>query len=151
MDTETFDRVMRRSIDEEIAALEFYREAARKVADPGLKAVFEDLAHEEEGHRDILERLRVDPLARVEFGRVPDFRVSESQDVPSPSLATTPSEAFHLAMKKEEEAMRVYRGMAGGCSDPEIRKVFLELAEMERGHKAKLEDLFVNAAYPESW
>jgi len=29
--------------------------------------------------------------------------------------------------------------------------IYLELAEMERGHKARLEELFVNAAYPESW
>jgi len=29
--------------------------------------------------------------------------------------------------------------------------MFLELANMERGHKARLEDIYVNMAFPEAW
>jgi len=39
------------------------------------------------------------------------------------------------------------------CSEAvELRHRFCSRpAEMERGHKCRLEDLFINAAYPEVW
>lgn len=33
----------------------------------------------------------------------------------------------------------------------EQKKIFLELAEMEREHKAKMESAFVDIGYPEVW
>ena len=63
----------------------------------------------------------------------------------------SPGEAFQLAMKKEQAAMETYLKWAWACQDPELKKVYEELAEMERGHKARIEELFVNAAFPEAW
>jgi rubrerythrin len=31
------------------------------------------------------------------------------------------------------------------------KKIFLELASMERGHKSKLKDIYTNMAFPEVW
>ena len=31
------------------------------------------------------------------------------------------------------------------------REAFLELARMEAGHKVRLEEVFVNMAFPEAW
>jgi rubrerythrin len=67
------------------------------------------------------------------------------------SADMSPKEALQLAMKKEEQAAATYRAFAGVCQDPETSRTYLELAEMERGHKCRLEELFVNAAYPECW
>jgi len=151
MDPESFDRLMLEAIADEIAAREFYQQAARHMKDPNVTAIFQQLSKEENGHRNTLETFRFNPLARVEFARVQDFRVSEQETEPPLSFDMSPREALQLAMKKEEKAADMYRQLAAGCKDPEISRVYAELAEMERGHKCRLEELFVNAAYPESW
>ena len=151
MDAETFDLVMQEAIAEEVAAAEFYAQAARRMKDAGARSIFEQLSTDELHHRNILETFRFNPLARIEFGHAPDYRVAEKEKQPPLSFEMSPKEAFQLAMKKEEQAMGIYTEMAEGCKNPETRKLYLQLAEMERGHKARLEELFINAAYPEAW
>jgi rubrerythrin len=80
-----------------------------------------------------------------------DYGLSETMDTPALSMAMKPADAFVLAMKKEEEAMRYYSKLAGGCKDAEKKKVFLDLAAMERGHKLKMEKAFVDVGFPEVW
>lgn len=151
MDADTFDRIMQESIAEEIAARDFYKEAASRVEDRNIKDIFETLSREEEQHRVTLETFRFDPTAKVQFEKVDDYKVAEGERTPELSFDMSPREAFQLAMKKEQRAMEIYESFASQCADPELSKLYNELAEMERGHKTKLEDLFVNAAYPEAW
>jgi len=151
MDPDAFDRLMLDSIAEEIAARDFYQEVSRRVQDSNVRAIFEQLAKDENQHRDILETFRFNPLARVEFESAPDFHVAEKEEEPPLSFAMTPKEAFQLAMKKEEQALQTYARLAEACRDAEVRHLYLQLAEMERGHKTRLEELFINAAYPEVW
>ena len=151
MDPDSFDRLMLDAIAEEIAAHDFYASVAQKVKDPNVAATFEQLSRDENEHRDTLETFRFNPLARVEFARVEDFQVAEQQAEPPFSFDMSPREALQLAIKKEQKSAEVYRHMAGASREPEFKRIYTELAEMERGHKVRLEELFVNAAYPESW
>jgi rubrerythrin len=151
MDPEFFDRVILEAIGEEIAARDFYQQAARQMKDPGVAEIFEQLSRDENHHRQTLETFRFNPLARVEFVRALDYQVSEQEAEPPFSFNLSPRDALQLAMKKEEKAAAMYRSLAEACRDPEISRIYLELAEMERGHKVRLEELFVNAAYPECW
>jgi rubrerythrin len=151
MDPEFFDRVMLKSIGEEIAARDFYKQAALQVKDPGVAEIFERLSREENEHRQLLETFRFNPLARVEFERIQDYGVAEQEDDPAFSFSMSPREALQLAMKKEQRAAETYRRFADACRDSEMRRIYSELAEMERGHKVRLEALFVNTAYPECW
>ena len=43
---------------------------------------------------------------------MPDYKVAETVDMPRLSLDMKPAEAIALAMKKEEEAMRMYLSLA---------------------------------------
>jgi rubrerythrin len=151
MDPESFDRLMLEAIAEEIAARDFYQQAALQMQDPSVAAIFEQLAKEENEHRNTLETFRFNPLARVEFARAQDYRVSEQETETRLSFDMGPKEALQLAMKKEQRAAETYRSLAAACRNPEISRLYMELAEMERGHKCRLEELFVNAAYPECW
>jgi rubrerythrin len=151
MDAEAFDELILEAISEEIAARDFYRDASRRMKDPGVKAIFERLSDDENDHRNMLEAFRYNPLAKMSFDHVQDFGVSEREQEPPPTFDMSPRDAFRLAMKMEEKAMAAYTCFAEVCTDPELRNLYSELAEMERGHKAKLEELFLNATYPESW
>jgi rubrerythrin len=151
MDPEFFDRMMLKAIGEEIAARDFYQQAARQMKDPGVAEIFEQLSREENEHRHLLETFRFNPLARVEFERFQDYGVAEQEDEPAFSFSMSPREALQIAMKKEQRAAETYRRFADACQDSEMRRIYSELAEMERGHKVRLEALFVNTAYPERW
>jgi rubrerythrin len=151
MDADTFDRIMIDAIAEEVAARDFYKEAAGRIDDASVKKIFEGLSRDEEHHRVTLETFRFNPIAKVEFERVKDYKVAESEKAPALSFELTPKEAFQIAMKKEQRSLEIYQSFADQCESQEVKKLYLELAEMERGHKAKLEELFTNAAYPEVW
>jgi rubrerythrin len=55
------------------------------------------------------------------------------------------------SIKKELEAMQMYTQLANLSSDVEQKLLFSQLANMESGHKARLEDLYTNMAFPEVW
>ncbi len=47
--------------------------------------------------------------------------------------------------------MQMYTHLANASDDAEVKKLFTELATMERGHKTRLEDIYVNTAFAEAW
>lgn len=144
-------KILERAIDSEIEAARFYSDVAAATTNSYLKELFTAFSREEQKHRRILEGFRNDPKAVINFKKVVDFGVSET--VPEPRLSTDmlPADAIALAMKKEESAMRQYSQLAEACMNEGQRKVFLELAAMEREHKAKMEAAFVDIGYPEVW
>ena len=152
MDKGTYQEILDNAIAAEIEAYEFYRQAAEKMENAALKTMFGELAKEELMHRKILEGFRGKGDMEIHFTRAPDFHVSETVDPPTRlSTDMKPADAFALAMNKEESAMRHYTQLAEACTDLAQRKVFMELAAMERGHKAKMENAFVDIGYPEVW
>lgn len=62
-----------------------------------------------------------------------------------------PIEGIALAIKKEEDSMNMYIQFSTLSTEAEQKSVFQELAKMELGHKARLEDIYTNMAFPEVW
>ena len=146
-----YKKIVDMAIGEEIAASLFYQEASDTVEDPYLKKMFAELAEDERGHQRILETILNSDTIRQYFRTSVDLKVAETIDRPELSMQMKPADAVALAMKKEEEAMNQYLQMADACDDPEKKKVFEDLATMERGHKNKMEKAFVDIGYPEVW
>jgi rubrerythrin len=73
--------------------------------------------------------------------------------LPTPKLTNdlTPIEGLVIAIKKELEAMQMYTQLATLSTDTEQELLFSQLANMERSHKARLEDIYVNMAMAEVW
>ena len=135
----------------EVEAQKFYADAADKLRDPNLKKMFGQFSEEEKKHREILKGIYISNLIGEYFDEKMDYKVAETVDVPELSIDMKPADAIALAMKKEEEAMVQYTELAEECPDAEKKKIFLDLAAMERGHKRKMEDAFVDIGYPEVW
>ena len=151
MDLKRYRQIISDAVQNEIEAFLFYREVAEKTKNPHLKEMFLQFSTEEKKHREILEGFRDSEGVAIRFSPVEDFQVTETvQEKPfSPDMR--PSDAIALAMKKEEAAMRHYTKLAQACRDAEQQKIFLELAAMERAHKARMEAAFVDIGYPEVW
>lgn len=152
MEKSTYREILNNAIQGEIEAQQFYEQVAEKVTDSYLKEMFAAFAEEERKHQKILEGFREKEDMAIHFASIPDYHVSETMAAPVElSITMKPADAIALAMKKEEAAMQHYTQLADACADKSQRKVFLELATMERGHKAKMENAFVDIGFPEVW
>jgi rubrerythrin len=151
MNLSEYKEIIKQAIANEVEASKFYEAASATLNDPFLKKLFAELAGEEKKHRDILTRIYTSNTIASYFSETRDYKVSETVDEPELSMDMQPADAFALAMKKEEAAMKQYNDMANMCDDAQKRQVFLDLAAMERDHKLKMESAFVDVGYPEVW
>ena len=151
MDRDQYKNILSTAIQREIDAQRFYTEAADQMEERFLKDLFSGFVEEEKKHEKILKRYLDSVPEKIPFDEKRDYRVSETVESPEVSPDMKPADAFALATKKEEEAMRQYNALADGCTDPEQEKVFRNLAAMEREHKLKMEQAFVDIGYPEVW
>lgn len=151
MNRDNFENILTFAIRNEIEAQEFYRDVAEKLRDPHLKDLFAGFVEEEKRHQALLENMSDLDASEFHFDTPPDYHIAEQMGKPEVSDAMKPADAFTLAMKREEEAMKLYLFFASAASDPDKKKLFRELAAMEKEHKFKMENAFVNIGFPEVW
>ena len=151
MNLSEYKEVIKFAMANEVEAQKFYADAAERLSHPALKKMFNQLAEEEKRQREILKHIYVSNTIGDYFNEAADYKVSDTVETPELSIDMKPADAFALAMKKEEEAMLQYTALAEDCPDADKKKVFLDLAAMERGHKRQMEDAFVDIGYPEVW
>lgn len=151
MDNKEFEVIIDSAIAAEIEAYEFYRDVAATLSDRSLKMIFQEFADEEKMHRVALENIKEKEILNFSFASGADYKISEVVELPKLSVTMKPAEAIALAMKKEEEAMKIYMSLAAATNDPEKEKIFASLGKMEEGHKTKMEGLYTQTAFPEVW
>jgi len=151
MTPQEYKEILKIAIGNEEEAYEFYKGVSQKAASADIRKMFSDLAEEEKGHKKLLEGFLSGDISSMKFDEVADYKVAATVDKPKLSLDMKPADALALAMKNEEEAMNMYAAFAAASVDAEQKQMFEKLAAMEKGHKVKLEESYVNAAYPEVW
>lgn len=151
MQQKEFKKIIRFAINNEVKAQQFYASVSKKLKDPRLKEMFKQFAMEEANHKAILEQLCDECIHYLSSVKASDFNISENVENPVISSDMKPADAIAVAMKNEEEAMRMYMALAKKITDTRQKIIFSELAEMERLHKSKMERAFLKAAYPEKW
>jgi rubrerythrin len=151
MNQEEYNKIIKLAIDREVEAYAFYKSVADKVKDPNMKKLFTELAGDETSHRNLLQGYLEKGHKDLHFSASKDYKVADT--LPSPPLTADlkPLEGLVIAIKKELEAMQMYTQLANISDDAPQKKVFTELASMERGHKSRLEDIYTNMAFPEAW
>jgi rubrerythrin len=143
--------IIKFAMENEVEAQKFYEEAAKKIENTQLKEMFAEFAEEEKRHREILKQVYISNRMGEYFHEDRDYHIAENVDLPDLSTDMKPSDAIALAMKKEAAAMMQYTALADTCPEPDKKKVFLDLAAMEKGHKRRMENAFVDIGFPEVW
>lgn len=151
MTPEQFRAIISKAIENEVEAYTYYRTTSEKVKDAYLKKIFADLAGDEKGHREFLQGLLTMEPKRLNIAASKDYKIAEAVPTPPLSADLKPIDGIVLAIKKELQAMQMYTQLAAAQADGEQKNLFTDLAAMERGHKARLEDIYTNMAFPESW
>ncbi len=151
MTPEEYRKILSLAIDREVESYTFYRSISEKVKDANLKKLFTELAGDETKHREFLQGLLTRDPKSIKITATKDFKYGETMTTPKLSADLKPLDGLVLAIKKELEAMQMYTQLAKVNADPAQQKLFTELAAMEMGHKARLEDIYTNMAFPEVW
>jgi len=146
-----FKKIISNAINQEVEAFTFYNAVSEKAKDVNLKRLFKDLAGEEDKHKRTLEGYLTKDPGKIHFSQSADYKVADALPTPPLTLDLKPVDGLVIAIKKELEAMQMYTQLAKASADETQKNIFLELASMERGHKSKLEDIYTNMAFPESW
>jgi rubrerythrin len=150
MNAEDAKKIIATAIDREVESYTFYRGIADKVKDKVLKDLFAELAGEEKKHRELLQGMLTKDISKMKFDPSHDYNVADTLASPTLSADMKPLEGLVVAIKKELEAMQMYTQLAKLAKDTETQFLFSQLANMERGHKARLEDIYTNMAFPEN-
>jgi len=150
MKAEDAKKIIATAIDREVESYTFYRGIADKVKDKTLKDLFAELAGEEKKHRELLQGMITKDISKMKFDPSHDYKVADTLPSPKLSADMKPLEGLVVAIKKELEAMQMYTQLAKLATDTETQFLFSQLANMERGHKARLEDIYTNMAFPEN-
>lgn len=136
------DDVVNFAIDKEQKAMEFYQKCADRAKNPGIKKFFQEMAAEEQRHRDMLKELDVLGISDVQLSKVEDLRIGDYLVDVQFYDEITYQEALTLAMKKEEKAHAFYSGWKDKCMHEKTSKLFELLAQEEMKHKRTIETIY---------
>ena len=137
--------------DCEVEAEAIYQGIADKLKNKNLKELFLTFAIEENSHHRMLRHFYNNPDNARKFDGLKEYGVTEPFESSIQFDAMKPSDAFAMAIKTTERAMMQYKILADGCSDPEQKVVFHNLATIESEHKLKLTEIFENIDFQEVW
>ena len=151
MNQSEYKKIISSAIEREVEANAFYSAVSKKTKDKNLKSIFNKLAEEEKEHKRTLEGFLAKTSEKIHFSESKDYKIVDALVTPPLNADLKPVEGIVIAIKNELEAMQMYTQLANVSTDAAQKKIFLELATMERGHKSKLEDIYTNMAFPEVW
>ncbi len=135
----SIDDILDFAIGEEEAAAQFYTQLAGHMTRPWMKAVFEDFAQEELGHKAKLLQIKEGSLLMSAKQEVRDLKIGDYLVEVEASPAMEYQDALIVAMKKEKAAFKLYSDLAAAAGDENVRNTFLMLAQEEAKHKLRFE------------
>ena len=151
MKLEEAKKIIKAAIDSEVEAYTYYHGVAEKAKDKAVKDLFDELAGEEKKHREFLEGFLTKDASKMKFEAGHDYKVGDALPTPKLTMNLKPIDGLVIAIKKELEAMQTYTRLGKTAADTETQLLFGQLANMEREHKARLEDIYVNMSSGEVW
>jgi len=138
----TMEEVIAFAVEREETAYMLYSLAAKLSKSAAAKKMFQELADEEAAHKTVFSRMDSEKVEHHKFCRIPEASISMYlSDVPfRPDM--TYQEILVYALKTEENAYQLYKAAAGMTDDPSLQKVLMNFADVELGHRRRIEQLY---------
>lgn len=138
----TLEDVIKFAVDREDTAYKLYKRAAEISTSISSKKMFEELAQEEATHKDVFAKIDEDKAESHKLCKLPESSIAKYlADIPFRSDLTY-SEILVFALKTEENAYQLYKAAAGMTDDPRLQKVLMNFADVELGHRRKIEAIY---------
>ena len=148
----TLKEILEKAIEKEVDSRLLYVSLSQKANDQTAKVAFQELAQQEQGHQNLLERylrgeLKEGALSR---GQVIDYKIAEQLDQPELSLDMKLQDVFLLAANHEKASHEFYLSLAQIHPAGEVKRLLEELAAQELEHKQRVEFLYTEVAFPQT-
>lgn len=138
----TLKQVIDFAVEREEEAFQLYKRAAELTESTGARKLFEELAAEEAMHKEVFSRIEPDKIADHNSCTLPEATIGQYLRTKGFRPDMTYQDILTYALKAEDEAYQLYKSAAGMTEDPKLQKVLLTFAEVELGHRRKIEGLY---------
>jgi rubrerythrin len=138
----TLEDVIKFAVEREDTAYKLYKRAAELSTSIASKKMFEELAAEEATHKEVFSKIDEEKAENHKLCTLPESSIARYlADVPFRENLTY-SEILAYALKTEENAYQLYKAAAGMTDDPKLQKVLMSFADVELGHRRRLEVIY---------
>jgi rubrerythrin len=134
----SIEEILDFAIAGEVESNQFYMDLAEQMENRAMSEVFEGFAKEELDHKARLQEVR-NGAVQPTIEKVSDLKITDYMIDVKPSPNMDYQSAIILAMKKEKAAFKLYTALASRTQEPELRDMFLSLAQEEAKHKLRFE------------
>ena len=138
-DFNNVNEILDLAIAAEQEAFEFYSQLAAQSKNEAMKAVFEQFAGEEKGHKSKLLHIKETGHYNLGTEKITDLKIADYTVEVTAKPDMSYQEALILAMKKEKAAFRLYMDLSEKAPNAEMKNLFLALAQEESKHKLRFE------------
>ena len=144
MDREKFNDIIDFAIKGEKEAIKFYQALQNLVKFEARKELLHSYEQMEQGHVNMLEKLRdkVFETGEIKMPKVSSLSISDYLLEVEPSADMNYQDIIIAAMKKEEKAKKLYTDLANQSDDDQAKQIFLRLAAEEEKHKLYFEKIY---------
>ena len=138
----TLDEVIKFAIEREDTAYNLYKRAEELSTTIAAKKMFAELAAEEATHKDVFSKIDEDKAESHKLCTLPEASIAKYlTDVPFRADMSY-QEILTFALKTEENAYQLYKAAAGMTDDERLQKVLMNFADVELGHRRRLEMIY---------
>ena len=145
----TLKRVIAEAIKKEVEAQRFYGRWARDAQHPAAREMLGFLAKEEAGHEALLRGKGVERFLKSQPPKIQDLRIAEFLAPQKIAPAASFQQVLIHAMKREDAAFWAYQALAEAAQSGRARELFRRLAQEERVHRNRLEELYDDVIFVE--
>jgi len=135
----TVDEILDFAMDAEQKAVDFYTDLSAKVKNDEMKSVFLEFAQEEVKHKARLQKIKDERIFEMSAEKIADLKISDYVDKVQLKPDMSYQEALIVAMNREKAAFKLYTRLATKTDLPELKNIFLSLAQEESKHKLRFE------------
>lgn len=138
----TLEEIVKFAVQREEEAVQLYTEAARLSNDIASRKMFESFVAEETGHKTVFSNIDLARSEQLRTQKMPDMGISRYLvSIPLRPNMSYP-EILQYAIKTEDSAYNLYKAAADATDDPQLKKTLEVFAQVELGHKKRIEDLY---------
>lgn len=148
----TINEALEKAVEKEEASRLLYENLSQRMQNPIAKDAFQELAWEEQEHRNFLDKYRNGRLTAGALSKeeVIDYKIAEHFEQPDISPDTQLKDVFLMAANREMHSHDLYTALAGIHPQGEVKLLFEQLASQELKHKHRLEFLYTEVAFPQT-
>lgn len=138
----TLEQVISFALEREEEAYQLYKNAAGMSKSTAARKMFESMAAEEARHKEVFGQMSHEKAEEYKAITIPAMNLDKYLVDVEMKPDMTYQQILIFAMKAEENAYQLYTAAADAAQDPELEKVLRVFADVEKGHKVKVEELY---------